>query len=152
YRADLIAMRLTINGWYSSADQRKLLRLVDELLGGQAVPPVVYSDEWGDQARPLLDEMDADVREQWVALLRQCAASKGSAPNAKWTLATEPLLDALGKETFTQLAIAWLSAFRKSGNKPPERDRETYDLVSNGCMLVEENGDLLRGLTWSCAG
>ena len=113
---------------------------------------MVYSDEWGDQVRPLLDEMDAGVRERWVALLRQCAASKGSAPNAKWTAATQPPLDALGKETFTRLAITWLGAFRKSGNKPPEHDRETYELVSNGCLLVEENGDLLRGLAWACAG
>jgi hypothetical protein len=95
--------------------------------------------------------MDADVREKWVALLRQCASSKGSAPNAKWTAATQPLLNALGKETFVRLAIAWLGAFRKSGNKPPEHDRETYDLVSKGCLLVEENGDLLRGLAWACA-
>ncbi|HEX3270296.1 MAG TPA: DUF4132 domain-containing protein [Ktedonobacterales bacterium] len=151
-RADLIVVRTAINGWYSSAEQRKMLRLVDELLGGQPEPPVVYSDEWGDQVRPLLDEMDADVRERWVALLRQCAASKGSAPTTKWVAATQRLLDALGKETFARLAIAWLSAFRKSGNKPPERDSETYDLVSNGCLLVEENGDLLRGLAWACAG
>jgi hypothetical protein len=151
-RADLIAVRVTINGWYSSAEQRKLLRLIDDLLGGQPESPVVYSDEWGDQVRPLLDKMEADVRERWDALLRQCAVSKGSAPNAKWIAATEPLLDALGKETFVRLATSWLGAFRKSGNKPPERDRETYDLVSNGCLLVEENGDLLRGLAWVCAG
>ena len=65
---------------------------------------------------------------------------------------TQPLLDALGKETFVRLAIAWLGAFRKSGNKPPEHDHETYELTSNGCLLVEENGDLLRGLAWACAG
>jgi Domain of unknown function (DUF4132) len=151
-RADLIAVRVTMNGWDSSAEQRKILRLVDELLGGQQEPPVVYSDEWGDQVGILLEKMDADVRKRWVTLLRPCAASKGSAPTSKWTAATQPLLDALGKEAFTRLAIAWLGAFRKSGNKPPEHDRETYDLVSNGCLLVEENGDLLRGLAWACAG
>ncbi|HEY7020244.1 MAG TPA: DUF4132 domain-containing protein [Ktedonobacterales bacterium] len=151
-RTDLEAVRAAVSAWYSSAEQRKTLRLLDELLGGQQEPPVVYSDEWGDQVRPLLDEMDADTRERWVSLLRQCAASKGSAPNAKWTATTQPLLDVLGNETFTRLAIAWLGAFRKSSNKPPERDRETYDLVSNGCLLVEENVDLLRGLAWACAG
>ncbi|HEY7094024.1 MAG TPA: hypothetical protein VH393_12630, partial [Ktedonobacterales bacterium] len=150
-RADLIAVRVTMNEWDSSAEQRKTLRLLDELLGGQPESPVVLSDEWGDQVRPLLDEMDANMRERWVALLRQCAASKGSAPTAKWTDATQPLLDALGKEVFVRLAIAWLGAFRKSGNKPPEHD-ETYELVSRGCLLVEENGDLLRGLAWTCAG
>lgn len=151
-RADLELVRKAVSMWYSSAEQRKTLRLVDDLLGGQQEPPVVYSDEWGDQALPLLDEMDADLRERWVELLRQCAASKGSAPTAKWIAATQSLLDALGKEVFVRLAIAWLGAFRKSGNKPPEHDRETYDLLSNGCLLVEENGDLLRGLAWTCAG
>jgi hypothetical protein len=150
-RADLEAVRKAVGMWYSSAEQRKTLRLVDDLLGGQQEPPIVYSDEWGDQARPLLDEMDADLRDRWVALLRHCAASKGSAPTSKWTAATQPLLDALGKETFARLAIAWLGAFRKSGNKPPEYD-EMHDLVRNGCLLVEENGDLLRGLAWACAG
>ena len=86
---------------------------------------------------------------------RCCASAprrRAARPTAKWIAATQPLLDALGKETFVRLAIAWLGAFRKSGNKPPEHDRETYDLVSNGCLLVEENGDLLRGLAWACAG
>jgi hypothetical protein len=151
-RADLETVRATVQTWYSSAEQRKMLRLVDELLGGQQEPPVVYSDEWGDQVRPQFDEMDADVRKRWVALVRQCAASKGGAPTTKWIAATEPLLDALGKETLVRLALSWLGAFRKSGNKPPERDRETYDLVNNGCLLVEENSDLLRGLAWACAG
>jgi hypothetical protein len=151
-RAELEGVSGAVNMWYSSAEQRKILRLLDELLGGQPESPVVYSDEWGDQVRPLLDEMDADRGDHWVALLRQCAVSKGSAPTAKWTAATQPLLDTLGKETFVRLAITWLGAFRKSGNKPPERDRESYDLVSNGCLLVEENGDLLRGLAWVCAG
>jgi hypothetical protein len=151
-RADLEGVSGAVNMWYASAEQRKILRFIDELLGGQQEPPVVYSDEWGDQVSPLLDEMDADVRERWVALLRQCAASKGSAPTTKWGAATQPLLDALGKETFVRLAIAWLGAFRTSSNKPPEHDGETYDLVSNGCLLVEENGDLLRGLAWACAG
>jgi hypothetical protein len=151
-RAELEGMSGVVNTWYSSAEQRKILRLIDELLGGQQEPPVVLSDEWGDQVRPLLDEMDADEREKWVALLRQCVASKGTAPTAKWTATTQSLLDALGKEAFTRLAITWLGAFRKSGNKPPERDPKTYELVSNGCLLVEENGDLLRGLAWTCAG
>ena len=151
-RADLEATRASVSVWHDSVEQRKLLKFIDELLRVQEESPVVYSDEWGDQVRPLLDEMDAGVRERWVALLRQCAASKSSAPNAKWTAATLPPLDALGKEAFTRLAISWLGAFRKSGNKPPEHDRETYDLVSNGCLLVEENGDLLRGLAWACAG
>jgi hypothetical protein len=150
-RADLDAVRLRATEWDSSAEQRKMLRFLDDLLGAQQEAPVVYSDEWGDQVGSLLDELDADLRQRWVAVLRQCAGSKGSAPTSKWAAATQPLLDALGEDAFARQAIAWLGAFRKSGNKPPEYD-EMHDLVSNGCLLVEENSDLLRGLAWACAG
>jgi hypothetical protein len=150
--AELAAACVAVSRWFPSADQRKVLRLLDDLLAGQRETPVVRSDEWGDQVRPLLDTLHATTRERWVALLRQCAAAKGSTPTAKWSAATQALIDTLGHDTFVQLAAAWLGAFRQSGNKPPEYDHQTHQSVSNGCLLVAENGDLLRGLAWACAG
>jgi hypothetical protein len=150
--ADLEAAREAVNRWFPSADQRKVLKLLDDLLGGQGQTPVVGSDEWGDQVRPLLDELDAPTRERWVALLRHCATARGSAPTAKWTATVQPLIAALGAEAFARLATAWLGAFRQSGNKPPAYDHETHQFVNHGCILVEENADLLRGLAWAGAG
>jgi hypothetical protein len=150
-RAELEAVRATVDRWYPSADQRKVLQLLDGLLAGQQEPPVVRSDEWGDQVLPLLDTMDASTRERWIALLRHCAAAKGSAPSAKWLAAVRPLIAALGRERFAQLAQGWLGAFRQSGNKPPTFDRQSLQEASRGCLLVGENGGLLRGLAWACA-
>jgi hypothetical protein len=151
-RSELEAARATVGRWFPSADQRKALRMLDDLLAGQTESPVVRSDEWGDQVLPLLAAMDAATRERWIALLRHCGAAKGSAPTAKWVTATRPLIGAIGEATFAQLAMTWVGALRTSGNKPPTYDREMPQLTHNGCLLVPENADLLRGLAWACAG
>ncbi|HEV2238420.1 MAG TPA: DUF4132 domain-containing protein, partial [Ktedonobacterales bacterium] len=151
-RDELEAVCARVGTWYSSAEQRKILRLLEEVLDGPNAMPLIRSDEWGDQVRPLLDTLDAATRERWVALLRHAATAKGSAPTAKWAATTQALIAALGDDTFASLAQGWLGAFRQSGNKPPEYDHQTHQLASNGCLLVAENGDLLRGLAWACAG
>ncbi len=119
-RPDLERLREVAATWYASAEQRKFLRLLDEILGGTLHTPIpIHADEWGDQVRPLLDQIEPAVREPWLALLRHCTAASGSAPSGKWLATAGELVGTIGDDTFARLAAEWIGAFRKSGNKPP---------------------------------
>jgi Domain of unknown function (DUF4132) len=139
---------------YSSADQRKLLKLIDEILRGQAGekgPLTLPVDEWSAQVAGLLDSLDAVTRDHWETLLRACIDASGSAPSGKWLASAHSMRTTLGIPTFLQLATDWLGVFRHSSNKPPDYSAEEHELISNGCLLDEDNANLLRGLAWLCA-
>lgn len=153
-RPALDHLRTVALAWYGSSEQRKFVRLLDEILSGQSGDDstlTLPADEWADQVRGTLGELDTTTRVHWIALQKHCATASGSAPTNKWLTAMRPLREQLGTETFARLAVDWLGAFRKSGNKPPEYSAEQHQQVSSGCLLVEENADLLRGLAWCCA-
>jgi hypothetical protein len=134
-QSDLEQLREAAHAWYSSADQRKFLKLLDELLGGKPERPVpIHPDSWGIHVLVLLDEMESDLHDNWLALLRHCSAATGSTPGGAWLARMQPLVAALGKETFSRLASALLCALRKG----------------QGTRLDEGNADLLKGLAWCC--
>lgn len=136
-RADLERLQATARTWYACADQRKFLRLLEELLGGQQAPTLpLRVDAWGTPLVASLTEMEPALREQWLALLRHCAAASGSTPSAKWLLERERLLTALSPERFCRLASEWIGAFHSN----------------KGARLDEENATLLKGLAWCCLG
>lgn len=145
--------RATVSEFYSSADQRALLRLLDEILsdGSETAPIVIPSDEWGDQANPILAAMPDETRDTWLALLAHCATARGSAPSEKWLRTGRALRDAPGAETFTADARDLLAAFRTSANQPPAYAPGAFRLLHNGSLLDERNAEMLRGLIWLCA-
>ena len=138
--------------WFESASKRKFLRLLDGILAGQQerLATSITADEWGEQVRPLLDEMEPETRERWEALLAHCATGSGGVPSGKWLATARLLRKAVGTATFARLAAEWIGALRKSGNKAPEYDHQTFQRIDQGCLLDEENADLLRGLAWCC--
>lgn len=143
-------LREAANKWYPSAEQRKFLALLEELIGDTPQPTSpIRHDEWGDQVLPLLDQLESRTRELWLAILRHCASAKGSAPSAKWQVAARELVSVFDGQQFARRAAEWIGAFRRSSNKPPEYNRQGP--ASRGCLLAEENADLLKGLAWSCA-
>lgn len=145
-------LRTASMSWYQSADTRKFQNLLDDLLGGQRDREFTLADDgWGDQVRPLLNQLDPATRETWQTLLLHCAAASGSAPSVRWLTQTQRLVSALGPVLFAQHASEWLGAFRISSNKPPEIDPRSGARLSLGCLLVEENAALLRGLAWACS-
>lgn len=151
-RPDLEGLRDAASKWYPTADQRKLLKLLDEILGGEEETVVsIRSDEWGEQVQGALEQMDGATREPWMALLRHCSTAGGSAPTRAWLKTARLVRDGLGTAAFARLATAWIGAFRNSSNKPPEHDRQTYQRTSQGCLLDDDNANLLRGLVWCCA-
>lgn len=150
-RVDLEHLRSSAGKWYASADQRKFLRLLDEILGGQQERAlVIHADEWGVQVHALLDQLDS-AADHWTALLRHCVSANGSSPSGKWLTTARQLRDALGMATFAHMAAEWIGAFRKSTNKPPEYNPQTHERASVGALLDDENANMLRGLAWCCA-
>jgi len=135
-RADLERLRATARTWYSQADVRKFLKLLDHILDGQERHSTkIRSDEWGDRVAPLLAEMKPGFREPWQALLDHCSQTNSGTPGKTWLTQMPPLVEALGKDTICRVVIPWIDAFGKQ----------------HGDRLEEENANLLRGLIWCCA-
>lgn len=137
-RSDLEQLRALVaakSWWYKGFSQRKFLKLLDEILAGQQKhSAIIHPDEWGTRITALLEEMEPDLRDRWLALLDHCSTAKGSTPGNTWLARVPPLIEELGKETFSHLATAWIDAFGKH----------------RGESLDEENANLLRGLIWCC--
>jgi hypothetical protein len=134
-RTDLERLRTVAGTWYACADLRKFLKLLDEILAGQQERPVtIRPDEWGTHVSPALEAMEPDLRERWQALLNHCAKASGSTPGSKWLAQMPQYIEAVGKETFGRVVIAWIDAFGKH----------------RGDRLDEENATLLRSLVWCC--
>lgn len=134
-RSDLEHLRNVASTWYPCADQRKFLKLLDDILDGQQKRPLaILPDEWGKQVSAYLVEMEPVLRERWLALLDHCSTTSGSIPGSKWLAQMAQFVEALGKQTFCRLATEWIDAFGKH----------------RGNRLDEENANLLRNLIWCC--
>lgn len=152
-RPALERMRERVRKLYVSAAQRDFLRTLDDLLAGgeRDELEMIHADEWGDQARPLLEAMESETRQRWQTLLRHCATARGATPSEKWLRAGREARAALDDAEFAQGASALLEAFRKSSNKPPASGMSAEPSLDMGSILDERNADLLRGLVWLCA-
>ncbi len=152
-RPALERVRAAVDDLIPSANQRTLIRLLDDLLADahEAAAVVIHPDEWGDQVNPLLVAMAPEPRGRWLALLAHCATARGSAPSEKWLRVGREIRAALGAATFAAGASDLLTAFRVSANKPPAYEEHSFKLLNNGSVLDERNADLLRGLIWLCA-
>jgi hypothetical protein len=136
-RPNLERLREVASGWYRNADQRKFLKLLDEVLGGQQEGPIpIHLDSWGAYALTLLNEMDVNLQEDWLELLRHCSTAKGSTPSGTWLAGMHPLVKKFSDEIFARLATTLLGILRNG----------------QGDRLDERNADLLKGLAWCCAG
>jgi len=134
-RSELEQLRAVASTWHSSADLRKFLKLLDEILAGQQEHPVtIHPDEWGTQVSSALEEMEPALRTSWQALLNHCALANGSTPGSKWLAQLSLCIEAVGTESFGRMVIPWIDAFGKH----------------RGDRLDEENTTLLRGLVWCC--
>jgi Domain of unknown function (DUF4132) len=150
-RAGLEQVQVRAKNWYDSADKRKFLKQLAEVMAGQTGAPGVLKvepDEWGLQAIKHLETLEPTLREKWLTLAAHAAKSSGSSPSQKWLEAGKPFLEAVGTESFAVLAGEWFGLFARSSNKAPN-----YALGSDqrGCLMDENNADLLRGLAWLSA-
>jgi hypothetical protein len=136
-RLDLKQVHAFVSRWNSSAEQRKLLILLDTMLNAQKIPTnPMYADDWSQPLFPFLEGMDEHLRSSWLALLRHCSTANGTTPSGKWSTQLPGLLADLGSDHFQTLTIQWLRALTQK----------------NGNRLHDSNAVLLKGLAWCCAG
>jgi hypothetical protein len=111
-------------------------------------PPVTLApgDAWADTLLAALDPLPAGLRSAWDVLLAHCNTATVSAPARKWLDRSAELLQAIGTESFTGIAIQTLTQIGKPGSRPPRR--RTYDEPT---LIDEAQANLLRGLVWSCS-
>ncbi|MCA9836882.1 MAG: DUF4132 domain-containing protein [Trueperaceae bacterium] len=148
----LLEIRSASESWYESAEKRKFLRLLQDILIEDKPKLTLYEDEWAAQAQTSLDRLEPQLKESWLAVLSHCAGASGSKPAKKWLTKAEPLIDSLGKDKFQNLANDWLGFFNKTSGKAPTRNPENWFIFQNkGALLDERNGDLLKGLAWLCS-
>ena len=134
-RRELVALQEAVFLISASADQRKLLKLLNDILNGQQPPSIpIVPDEWGRQVLPLLEAMPPEQYTLWLALLQHCCKANGNVPTKTWYAQMQKLRKPLYPETFTELAITWLHTLR----------------YGREARLDEENANLLKGLAWSC--
>ncbi|GHO59002.1 DUF4132 domain-containing protein [Ktedonobacter robiniae] len=134
-RPHLEGLREEVSSFYASADQRRQLKLIDDLLGGQQEQVIpLRPDAWGTQVKPLLETIEEQTREHWLVLLRHCALANSSTPSNKWLAEAKQHIKRLEAQNLAKLMCEWIGAFRK---KHDER-------------LDEENATLLKGLAWCC--
>ena len=98
---------------------------------------MVYSNEWATKYARCLTRWTP----MYVSGGSRCCATtprRRAAPKRQLDRRDTAVARRARQRDFCQVSHHLAGAFRKSGNKPPEHDRETYDLVSNGCLLVEE--------------
>jgi|GEM_PF-6446077 len=135
-RTELVALQKAVFALDASADQRKLLKLLDDILNGQQPNSIpILADEWGRLAMAMIEAMPSEQRTSWLALLQHCGKANGTVPTKTWYTKMQTLREALGTEIFSELAISWFHTLRQS--------RDT--------RLDEENSTLLKGLAWCCA-
>jgi hypothetical protein len=111
-------------------------------------PPVTLApgDAWADTLLAALDPLPAGLRAAWIDLLTHCSTATASAPARKWLDRSAELLQAIGTECFTGIAVQTLAQIGKPGSRPPRR--RSYDEPT---LIDEAQADVLRGLVWSCS-
>jgi hypothetical protein len=134
----------------SSAACRDTLEIIDSMLGiSKPLILVDTSDDWGFFADEALAELDPDVSEHWQEFLRFAATIQGSKPNKKWLAQARLHIDAIGSDQFERIAIDWLRLLNRPTRNIGYRHTSGYTLPT--LFLADRNGDVLKGLAWSCS-
>jgi hypothetical protein len=140
---------------YWGGEGRKQVAQIDTMFAGphDADFALDRRDDWGAHATDALQAMDADTRRRWMALLTYAATASGSKPSGVWLKGARAPIASLGDATFVDLTVAWLGLI---GQSRPERPAEAawyrrddgFRVPSS--LLIETNGDVLKGLAWCC--
>ena len=159
---------------YSSADNRKIVLQIDELLGSTSVGRPDPGDVWADRALSDLAAMPPEAQSAWAGLFAHAATADGSKPNAKWLAEAARHRQTIRVEDLSRHLAAWLALVAP----PPAFDRvvpkyEGANIGNNAQIYVEwqrasaeysaalkeyqehiseKNVTMLKGLAWYASG
>lgn len=154
-RPQLLELKKKTQSWYQGAEQRKFLRLLQDILADDDSSDVtLYEDEWSAQAKPALEVLEPELKKKWLELLTVVSSAGGSKPSKKWLKKAKTPLENLGEPQFVQLAGEWFGFLAKTSGKAPEWGmigERDYGFVNRGSLLDDRNTDLLKGLAWTAS-
>jgi hypothetical protein len=118
-------------------------------------------EAWSDAVRADLGGMSARARSAWKALLLHCQAGGQGKCTDRWRKGVEPLLEAVGFDSFKEHLLRWwplVDKPRTDSLESHEEWREDFGWIrSVGTihnfqhLILPQHVELLRGLAW-CAG
>jgi hypothetical protein len=93
----------------ASADDAKLCRRLEVLLGHRRGVELLRGDPWGDAVLADLAAMADAERGAWTSLLAHVQSADGARPSKRWLEETRGLVGRVGEPRFRERALAWLS-------------------------------------------
>ncbi|HEU4565721.1 MAG TPA: DUF4132 domain-containing protein, partial [Gemmatimonadaceae bacterium] len=135
-REPLAALRaLALSGPYQTADQRKLVIRIEEMLADGPHAVFEGGERWVDALIAELNALPAAEKRAWTELCVHLLSASATAPSAKWLKEGARLRDAIGAEALRDRALSWIAAARDDTQQP----------------VLPRNADFLRGLIWCVA-
>lgn len=113
---------------YNSADNRKFVMQIDELLGNNKQVQPDAGEAWANKALSDLGAMTPEARPAWDALFAHALTAESGKPSAKWLAEAARHREAIGEAKLSQYLIAWLNL-----TAPPPAFEETaprYDTLT----------------------
>ena len=113
---------------------------------------IEHGEVWSELAIEQLSQLEHDKLAAWNALLEHCQTKKSSKPSARWLKQADKMLDAIGRDAFSEKLFGWLDVLGKLRTKGI-RDEKLQD-GRFGCGDSEfyaisfNNTLLLKSLIW----
>jgi len=117
------------------------------LLNDGAVFFLVPGEPWADTVNAELAAMPDSQRSAWLDLFTHALTATSGKPSAKWLKSAESLLDAFGRERFTDALLRWVPVLATGRSVPLLCEYLGGSRDVNG-VLNEENATVLKGLVW----
>ncbi len=155
---------------YNSADNRKFIMQIDELLGTSTQVQPDAGEAWADKALSDLEAMTPEVRSAWDKLFAYALTAESAKPSAKWLAEAARHREAVGEMEMVQHLTAWLNLatpplpFEETAPQYDPRTRQLgtpertlFDQLSSAYYqglqeyrrtVSEKNIVLMKGLAW----
>lgn len=121
---------------------------IDSLIGSGIWQEIYPGEYWTDKVITDLLAMPTEQRVSWLALINHCKTATGAKPSTKWNKTTAIHLQQISPENFILHALKWFALADKGRTSP--KISSGWDGIDEQQRIHEINGDILRGLAWTC--
>ncbi|PJY96724.1 DUF4132 domain-containing protein [Pseudomonas donghuensis] len=135
-------------GHYGNFGEQLMAKL-DPLLGNGAWQVLAPCEHWTQLALEDLEQFSPEVREDWLALLRQAAAATSARPSAKWLKNAQALLHKVGEGALREALLRWFA--RVDAGRCGALLNVGWESSDDRARMHDGNATVLRGLLWMSA-
>lgn len=132
--------------WYLGGDPARELEAVLQ----PSLLPIDPGEAWSDRVYADLEDVPAELRTAWIAILDHATAASGSKPSARWLKNGDELVGKVTRESFRESVLSWLPLVDRPRTSPaPRYCRWDSDVGEH--QLTARNADVVKGLVWLVA-